>query len=190
MSKPKIAIILGSTRETRFGERPARWLHELAQARGDAEYRLVDLRDYPLPFFDAPKPPAAAPVEHPEARRLAAVVDASDGFVFITAEYNHSIPAVLKNAVDHLYTEWNRKPAAILAYGGVGGVRATEALRLITIELQMVPLRNAVNIARPEFGELRSGKDFSDFPALGQAAARMLDDLLWWTHALKTARAG
>lgn len=189
MSKPKIAIILGSTRQERFGERPARWLHELAQARGDAEYRLVDLRDHPLPFFDAPKPPAAAAVEHPEARRLAAIIGESEGFVFVTAEYNHSIPAVLKNAIDHLYTEWNRKPAAILAYGGVGGVRATEALRLITIELQMVPLRNAVNIARPEFGALRSGKDFADFPALAQSAGRMLDDLLWWTQALNAARA-
>jgi NAD(P)H-dependent FMN reductase len=190
MTRPKIAIILGSTRQARFGERPARWLLELATARGDAEYQLLDLRDYPLPFFDAPKPPAAAPVDHPEARRLAAAIGESDGFVFVTAEYNHSIPAVLKNAIDHLYTEWNRKPAAILAYGGVGGVRATEALRLITIELQMVPLRNAVNIGRPEFGELRGGKDFADFPALAQSATRMLDDLLWWTRALKAARAG
>ena len=190
MSRPRIAIILGSTRQNRFGERPARWLHELARGRGDAEYRLVDLRDHPLPFFDAPNSPSMAPVEHPEARRLAAIVGESDGFVFVTAEYNHSIPGVLKNAIDHVYTEWNRKPAAFLAYGGVGGARAVEALRLVTIELQMAPLRNAVTIGRPEFGELRSGKAFADFPALGQAAGRMLDDLLWWTHALNAARAG
>jgi NAD(P)H-dependent FMN reductase len=111
-----------------------------------------------------------------------------DGFVFVTPEYNHAIPGVLKNAIDHAYAEWNRKPAGFLAYGGVGGARAVEALRLILIELQMAPLRNAVHLGRPEFGELRGGKDFDDFPALGQAADRLLDDVLWWARALKAAR--
>lgn len=188
MSIPKIAIILGSTRQGRFGERPARWLHKLAEARGDAEYRLVDLRDHPLPFFDSPAPPAATPVDHPEARRFVATIGECDGFVFVTPEYNHSIPGVLKNAIDHAYAEWNRKPAAFLAYGGVGGVRAVQALRLVCIELQMVPLRDAVNIGRPEFGALRSGKDFAEFPVFAETAGRMLDGLLWWTLALKIAR--
>lgn len=190
MTMLRIAIILGSTRQGRFGEKPAHWIEGLARQRGDADYRLVDLRDHPLPFFDAPKPPAAAAVDHPGARRFAAIVGESDGFVFVTPEYNHSMPGVLKNAMDHVYTEWNRKPAAFLSYGGVGGARAVEALRLVCIELQMAPLRSNVAIGRPEFGELRSGKDFAEFPSLGQAAGRMLDDLQWWARTLKAARAG
>jgi NAD(P)H-dependent FMN reductase len=189
VAQPKIAIILGSTRRGRFGERPARWLHERAASRGDAAFSLLDLRDFALPFFESDKPPAAAAPDHPEARRWAALLGAQDGFVFVTPEYNHGIPGVLKNAIDHAYTEWNRKPAGFLAYGGVGGARAVQVLRLFLIELQMAPLRNAVHIGRPEFGELRGGKNFEDFPALGQAADRLLDDVLWWARALKAARA-
>jgi NAD(P)H-dependent FMN reductase len=187
MSALKITIIIGSTREGRFGERPARWLLERAASRDDATFALADLRDYPLPFFEG-RPPAAAAPEHPVARKWAALLGESDGFVFVTPEYNHAIPGVLKNAIDYAYTEWNRKPAGFLSYGGVGGARAVQALRLILIELQMAPLRNAVHIGRPDFGRLMKGEDFADFPQLAQAADRLLDDVVWWTRALKAAR--
>jgi NAD(P)H-dependent FMN reductase len=189
MARPRIAIILGTTRQGRFGERPARWLHELAAARGDAEYELVDLRDYKMPLFDEPKSPAAEPARHPEAVRFREAVDRSDGFVLVTAEYNHGPPASLKNALDHVYHEWGRKPVAFVSYGGVGGARAVQQLRLICVELQLAPLRNGVGIGRPDFGQLMQGKDFAEFPHLAKAAETMLDDLMWWTHALKTARA-
>jgi NAD(P)H-dependent FMN reductase len=188
MAGPRIAIIIGTTRQGRFGERPAHWLHDLAKARRDAEYELVDLRDYRMPLFDEARPVAAEPAKHPEAVRFREVVARSDGFVLVTAEYNHGPPASLKNAMDHVYAEWGRKPAAFVSYGGVGGARAVEQLRLVCVELQLAPLRNNVGIGRPEFGQLMQGKDFDDFPALAQAAGRMLDDLIWWTAALKAAR--
>jgi NAD(P)H-dependent FMN reductase len=188
MVRPRIAIIIGTTRQGRFGERPAAWLHGLAEARRDADYDLVDLRDYPMPLFDEPKSPAAEPANHPEAVRFREVVARSDGFVLVTAEYNHGIPASLKNAMDHVYAEWGRKPAAFVSYGGVGGARAVEQLRLVCVELQLAPLRNGVGIGRPDFGQLMQGKDFGEFPALAQAAGKMLDDLIWWTQALKAAR--
>src|SRR5437868_12266315 len=103
MANPKIGIIISTTREGRFGHRPAEWVHSIARTRGDADYEIVDLRDYPMPFFDAPVQPHFAPVEHPEVQRWAAKIAEFDGYVFVTAEYNHSIPAVLKNALDQIF---------------------------------------------------------------------------------------
>jgi len=123
------------------------------------------------------------------AQQWAAKMAEFDAYIFVTAEYNHSIPAVLKNALDYAYAEFNRKPAAFVGYGGVGAARAVEQLRLICVELQMAPLKHAVHIGMIEFlGIWRQGKDFADYPHLAQAAEVMLDDLLWWTNALKTAR--
>ncbi|MDB5451586.1 MAG: putative reductase [Caulobacteraceae bacterium] len=186
---PKIAIILGTTRQGRFADKPAQWILNLAQARTDARFELIDLRDWPLPFFDEPAPVARTPPKNEVAQRWSAKLDEFDGFLFVTAEYNHSIPAVLKNAIDYAYREFNRKPAAFVAYGGVGGARAVEQLRLIAVEMQLAPLRDAVHIGRAEFvGMLMEGKSFDDFPHLGATAQTMLSDLVWWTNALKVAR--
>src|SRR5687768_918688 len=103
MSIPKIGVVLSSTREGRFGSRPAQWILDIAGARRDAEFEAVDLRDYPIPFFDAPMSPRFKPVENEVARKWARKLAELDGYVFVTAEYNRSIPAVLKNALDHLY---------------------------------------------------------------------------------------
>lgn len=189
MNKPKIGIILSTTREARFADRPTRWVLDIAEARGDALYELVDLRDYPMPFFAAPMSPGYAPVDHEVTRRWAAKMAELDGYIFITAEYNHSITGVLKNALDHVYHEPRRKPAAFVGYGGVGGARAVEQLRLICIEMQMAPTRTAVHIGmEPMLGMLRDGKDFGDYDHLGAAVGPMLDELLWWTRVLKTGR--
>ena len=126
MTKPKIGILLSTTRQSRFADRPANWLLELAQGRDDADYELVDLRDYAIPFFDSPASPRFVPVEDAAALRFARRMAALDGVIFITAEYNHSMSAVLKNALDHLYDELARKPAAFVGYGAVGGARAVE----------------------------------------------------------------
>ncbi|MHA7776046.1 NADPH-dependent FMN reductase [Roseibium sp. M-1] len=189
MAVPKIAIIIGSTRDGRFGEKPAKWILELANARGDAAYEIVDIRDYPLPFFDEGVPPTYALPQNEVAQRFASKIAGFDSFIFITAEYNHGIPAVLKNALDHVYQAFNRKPAAFVGYGGVGAARAVEQLRLNLIELQIAPLRNAVHIGMVEFlGLLNQEKVFSDFPHLEASAKDMLDDLFWWTEALMVAR--
>lgn len=189
MATTKIGIIISTTREGRFGDRPTQWLLELATTRGGTVFEVVDLRDYPLPFFDEPASPAYVPPENAIARSFGSKIAEFDGYIFITAEYNHGIPAVLKNALDHVYSQFARKPVAFLGYGGVGAARAVEQLRLVAIELQAAPLRNAVHIGLAEFiGLLQQGKAFSDYPYLEQSANLMLDDLIWWTSALKAAR--
>ena len=112
------------------------------------------------------------------------------GFIIVTAEYNHGYPAVLKNALDYGYTEFNRKPVAFVGYGSVGAARSIEQLRLVAVELQMAPIRHGVYIGMVEFlGLLQQGKEFSDYPWLASSAETMIDELIWWTNALKTGRA-
>ena len=190
-ARPKIGIVISSTHEGRFGERPAKWIHGLAAKRGDFDAELIDLRDYPMPFFAEAVSPAYAPPSHEMARAWAAKVDSLDGFIFVAAEYNRGPTAVLKNALDHAYREFNRKPAAYVGYGGVGAARAIEQLRLINVELQMAPTRSGVHIAGGDFmGLWRGGKAFEEMPHLTQSAEAMLDELAWWTRALKAAREG
>ncbi|AKU95507.1 putative reductase [Labilithrix luteola] len=187
---PRIGIVLGSTREGRFADRPAEWLMNLAKARTDATFELVDLRDYPMPFFDEPRSPMIVPPKNEVALRWGRKVAELDAFIFVTPEYNHSISAVLKNALDYAYNEFNRKPATFVAYGNTGGARAVEQLRLILAELQVASLKHAVHIGYTEFfGMLMHGKTFADFPHLEQSAARMFDDLMWWTRTLRAGRA-
>lgn len=186
---PRIGIIIGSTREGRFGEKPAHWIYELARQRTDLSFELIDLRDHPLPFFNEAGAPAWGPVKNGAAQRWAAKLDTFDGLIVVTPEYNHGPSAVLKNAIDWAYKEFIRKPIAFVGYGGVGAARAVEQLRLVAVEMQMAPVRNAVHIGMVEFlGIWQQGKTFDDFPHLAQAANGMLDDLAWWTKALKTAR--
>jgi NAD(P)H-dependent FMN reductase len=189
-SKHKIGIIISTTRPNRLGDKPTEWLAELARERTDASFEVVDLRDYPLPFFEERMAPLFAPVQNPVAQRWAAKIAEFDGYVFVTAEYNHSITGVLKNALDHLYAEVQRKPATFVGYGGVGGARAVEHLRHILAEMQVATLKHAVHIGRSEMmGLLFEGKALTDYPHLAQAAGPMLDELLWWTTTLKAGRA-
>ncbi|MGV3575714.1 MAG: NADPH-dependent FMN reductase [Devosia sp.] len=188
-TKPRIGIVISTTRAARFADKPTNWLKSIAEARDDIEVEIVDLRDYPMPFFEAAMSPGYVPVDHPVAQAWAKTMAALDGYIFITAEYNHSISGVLKNALDHAYPEYSKKPAAFLGYGGVGGARAVQQLRLILAELQVATLKFAVHINANEMLPLmKDEKDFADFPYLGDAAKLMLDDLAWWAGALKTAR--
>jgi NAD(P)H-dependent FMN reductase len=189
MSKPHVGIVISTTREGRFGDKPAAWIRDLAAARGDLEVEIIDLRDYPMPFFDEPASPLYVPPKNEAARRWGQKVAELDGFIFVTAEYNRGVPAALKNALDYAYKEFNRKPAAYVGYGGVGGARAVEQLRLISVELQMAPTRSGVHIGGADFfGMLMQGKTFADMPHLEPTAVTMLDELTWWVHALKSAR--
>ena len=190
MSEPlRVGIILGSTRQGRFADRPAEWLLGIGGKLAGARFELVDLRDYPMPFFDEPKSPMRGPAQNEVAQRWARKVGDLDAFVFVTGEYNHSIPAVLKNALDYVYTEFNRKPAGFVGYGGAGGARGIEQLRLMLVELQVAPLRHAVHVSRDEYmGMVLHGKTFADFPSLEQTADAMLGDLLWWAETLRAGR--
>jgi NAD(P)H-dependent FMN reductase len=189
MSKPKIGIIISTTREARFADKPTAWIKAIADARGDLDTEIIDLRDYPLPFFDEVASPAYVPSKSPVAQAWQRKIAEMDGFIIVAAEYNRGPTGVLKNALDFAYTEYNRKPVAFVGYGGVGAARAIEQLRLIAIELQMAPTRTGVHIAGADFmGVWQQGKALSDLPHLEQGAIALLDELTWWTTALKTAR--
>jgi NAD(P)H-dependent FMN reductase len=189
MTKPRIGIIISTTREGRFGDKVADWIASLATTRTDLDFEIVDLRDYPLPFFEEQMSPRFAPIGTPEATRWAAKMAELDGYVFVTAEYNRSISAVLKNALDHIYFEPSRKPAAFVGYGVVGAARAVEQLRLMSIELSMVAMKSGVHInMEPLLGMLREGKDFADYPYLAPTVTTMLDELAWYARTLKAGR--
>lgn len=192
-AKPKIALIIGSTRAARFADVPAQWMLRQAQARDDLEVELLDLRDFNLPLFDEIASSAHVPSQSPEAVRWQQALERFDGFIFVVAEYNHSLTGALKNALDQAYSGWGRKPFTAIGYGGVGAARAIEHLRLIGIELHMVSTHAAVHIGGGDF--------FAIFPAVGNqpietieqnllpSAKTALDELAWWARATMTARA-
>jgi len=189
MSKLKIGIVISTTRATRFGHKPAEWVKTIAAERNDIAVEIVDLRDYPMPFFDEVASNAWVPTTNEVAQRWQKKVAEFDGFIFVTAEYNHGIPAVLKNALDYAYPEWNKKAAALVGYGAVGGSRAVEQLRLIAAELQLATIRTGVYIQGADFmAALKDGKDLKEITHLQQGVRDMFDQLAWWTAALKTAR--
>lgn len=190
MSKQKIAIVLSTTRTGRVADKVGAWLLDLLAAREDMEFELVDLRDYPLPFFDEPMSPLWAPPKGEGVQRWTKKIATFDGFVFVTAEYNHGIPAVLKNAIDYVAHELARKPAAYVGYGGVGAARAIEQLRLVNIEQHMAPLKSGVHIGGADAMDLIvHGKSLADKSHLVPSVSAMVDELGWWTGALKQARA-
>jgi len=188
-----ISVIVGSTRQNRFSEKPAQWILRYLKQRPGVDARLLDLRDYPMPFFDQPVSPATPgrePYENEVVRKWSAAIAESDGFVFVTPEYNYGPAAVLKNAIDWVYPEWNRKAAGFVSYGSAMGARSVQQLRETAIELQLAPVRSSVHIPVPTLWAHYQGGDVdAGLAALEGAAARLIDDLLWWTAALKTARA-
>jgi NAD(P)H-dependent FMN reductase len=189
MSKPRLAIVIGSVRPNRFADHPAQWITEIAKKRGDFEVELIDLKDYPMPLFNEKASPAFGPSENEVAQRWQKKMAEFDAYVFTAAEYNRGPTAALKNALDYAYTEWNQKPVSFVGYGGVGGARAIEQLRLNAIELQMAPIRNAVHIQMSVYlAVVKEGKSLSEFDFLQKGAKDMLDQLAWWTNALMAAR--
>ena len=192
--KPKIGIIIGSTRDTRFADKPANWILEKARERDDLLFELLDLREFDLPFFNEKASNLWVPSEDPNAIRWQKTLAGFDGYIFVTSEYNRSIPASLKNALDQAYVEWNFKPAAIVAYGSVGGARAAEHLRQIAIELQMVNVRAGVHIGGSEFMKVSPMGENQPMSAIeyaiDDAATTMLDQLAWWTLLTRSGREG
>src|ERR1700755_507818 len=187
-----ISVIVGSTREARFSEKPARWILRHLKKREGVDARLLDLRDFPMPFFDQPATPAMpgrSPYKNEVVQRWTAAVAQSDGFVFVTPEYNYGTSAVLKNAIDWVYPEWNRKTAAFVSYGSAMGVRSVQQLRETAIELQLAPIRSSVHIpVATLWAHYKGGDVDSGLGQLEASARALIDDLLWWTAALKAAR--
>jgi NAD(P)H-dependent FMN reductase len=187
----KLGLIVGSTRPNRFADTPVRWLVEGAAARADLRLEVLDLRDHRLPFFNEPASPAytGGVYTQPEAEAWRKRIGVLDAFIATVAEYNHGPTAVLKNAFDSAYLEWQRKPIGFVGYGGVGGARAIETLRGVVIELQMAPIKQEVNIGmEPYLGIVRDGRTLNDYEYLVQSREVMFDHLVWWGEALKAAR--
>jgi NAD(P)H-dependent FMN reductase len=150
---------------------------------------VVDLKDYPMPMFAEEMSPTYAPSKDPVAARWQRKMVEFDAYVFTAGEYNRGPTVVLKNALDYAYKEWGNKPVAFVGYGGVGGARAIEQLRLNAIELQMAPIRTAVHILFPTYlAVVKEGRKLGEFDYLNQNAKDMLHQLLWWANALKSAR--
>ncbi|MGW6441806.1 NADPH-dependent FMN reductase [Lentzea sp. NPDC055074] len=181
-----IGIIIGSTRPGRNGEQVARWVAEHATQRADATFELVDLKDFPLPHLDEPMPPAMGQYQHDHTKAWAAKIAEFDGFVMVTPEYNHSTSGVLKNAIDYLFAEWNNKAVGFVSYGGVGGARAVEHLRLVAGELKMADVRTSVSLSM--FTEFKNFSEFhpSDFQV--STLSTMFDELIAWSSALAPLR--
>jgi NAD(P)H-dependent FMN reductase len=182
----KIAVIIGSTRPGRNGEAVAKWVYDIAVQRGDAEYELVDLKDFDLPLLDESMPAAMGQYTQPHTKRWAEKIAEFDAFIFVTPEYNHSTSGALKNAIDFLYQEWTNKAAGFVGYGAAGGVRAVEHLRGVMGNLQVATVRDQ--------GALSLFTDFENMSVFKPAdlhepiLGNLLNQLVAWGEALKGLR--
>jgi NAD(P)H-dependent FMN reductase len=182
----KIGIITGSTRPNRRSPDVAKWVLEAARARNDAEYELVDIHEFELPLLDEPMPPSMGQYQKPHTKRWAAKIASLDAFVFVTPEYNHGIPAALKNAIDFLFAEWHHKAAGFVSYGGVGGARAVEQLRLVLAEVHVATVRAQVCLSiRSDFENFTT---FKPDPHHEKSVGTVLDQVVAWGGALKPLR--
>ena len=185
----RLAIIIGSTRPDRRGPQVADWVLRTAPWPAEVEVDLLDLLDFGLPLLDEPTPPSAAEqYTQAHTRRWAQAIEVADGFLFVTPEYNHGIPAALKNALDFLYREWNDKAAGFVSYGAAGGIRAVEQLRQVAGTLQLADVRAQVTLSLTD-----------DFDAEGrltprrfqhESLAQVVGQLVGWTKAMKALREG
>ncbi|WP_123040969.1 NADPH-dependent FMN reductase [Cohnella candidum] len=182
----RIAIIIGSTRPGRNGEAVAKWVHEIAAKRGDAEYELVDIAEYNLPLLDEPVPPSMGQYSKDHTKRWAEKIASFDGYVFVTPEYNHATSGALKNALDFIYAEWNNKAAGFVGYGSAGGSRAIENLRLIMGELQIADVRAQVGLSL--FTDFENFSVFKPDERHVSSVNGMLDQVVAWSGALKPLR--
>jgi NAD(P)H-dependent FMN reductase len=186
----RIGVILASVREVRRGEPFARWIHGLLSERPGVEVELLDLRDWPLPPYAHRDSPLVAEKGYAPGtleRRWGETLAALDGFVIVTPEYNHSFPGQLKNALDAVYAPWNHKPVTFVSYGGfAAGARAAEQLRLVAVELRMVPVRDEVNVKLAGYAADERG--YPADPAYVKKGKAAIDDLLWWARVAKDGR--
>lgn len=181
----KIGIILGSTKPGRNGEAVAKWVYDIAK-REDAQFELVDVKDFDLPLYDEPYPAMMVQYTKDHTKRWSEKIKEFDGFVFVTAEYNHSIPGALKNAIDYLNVEWKNKSAGFVSYGSAGGARAVEHLRLVAGELHMADVRNQVMLSL--FTDFENMSVFKPDPRHEDEVHAVIDQVIAWADALKPLR--
>ncbi|RBQ18307.1 NADPH-dependent FMN reductase [Spongiactinospora rosea] len=183
----RIGIILGSAREHRNSEQVAGWVLQYAELRDDATFDLIDLRDHPLPLFDEQFPPAMGRYQNEHTKRWASVIASYDGFIIVTPEYNHGIPAVLKNAIDFVFAEWANKAVGFVSYGVAGGARAVEHLRSIAGNLHLADVRQQV--ALNLFTEFEDMTVFKPGDHNLEPLETMIGQVVAWSAALAPLRA-
>ena len=186
MSQVRIGIIIGSTRPGRVGDQVAKWVYEQASQRDDAEFEIVDLADFALPHLDEAMPASRGQYANEHTRAWADKIASFDGYVFVTPEYNHSTSGALKNAIDFLYAEWNNKAVGFVSYGGAGGARAAEHLRLVAGELQMADVRQQVALSL--ITEFENFSVFKPGDYNVDALNTLLDQVIAWSTALAPLR--
>ncbi len=187
MSKPRLMIIIASTRPGRVGLPVAEWFRERAEAQGAFDIDLVDLATLNLPFMDEPKHPRLRQYAHQHTKDWSARVDAADAFVFVMPEYNYGFTAPLKNAIDYLHTEWAYKPVGLVSYGGVSaGTRAAQMIKQVVSTLKMVPVPESVSI--PFVAQFIKDGRVEPNETMQTAATAMLDELERWVTALRSLR--
>lgn len=192
----KVAVIIGTIREGRQTPRQAKWVMKTLEDMEDVQAELVDLKDYPLPLFSEPMSPRYNPERNPvpEAQKWVNKLAEFDAYVFVTPEYNHSVSGALKNAIDYVDWQLNRKPAAVVSHGTAGGARAEVALKEILSESRMVPMSTVPGVAMndlnkkiDEEGNLSEAEKANPYgPQTGLET--LLGELKWYSDALKTAR--
>jgi NAD(P)H-dependent FMN reductase len=188
-SSVNIAVILGSTRPNRHSEDVGRWLLDRATRRSDLTIEAIDLAQIDLPIYDEPHPPIMGAYTHQHTRDWAERIGPYDGYVFVTPEYNRSVPAVLKNAIDYLYAEWTNKAAGFVSYGAdAGGARAVEHLRCILGELHIADVRTMVPLSLTD--DFEQYTHFAPTEAAAAKADAMLAELTSWARAMRTVRHG
>jgi NAD(P)H-dependent FMN reductase len=187
MNVVRVAIVTGSTRPGRNNLAVAAWVYRVAQERKDAEFDLVDIADYDLPFLDEPMPPILGQYIHAHTKIWSEKIASFDAYVFVTPEYNHSTSGALKNAIDYLFREWQNKAAGFVSYGGQGnGVRAVEHLRLVMAELMVATVR--AQVALSLFTDFEGFRTFKPGPQRESEIHTLLDQVVAWGRALKTDR--
>lgn len=192
MITPKIAVLVGSTRDSRFADKPAHWLMKHLEARQEMDFELVDLRDFELPLFNELGSSLFVPSQDPNVIKWQEKIAEFDGYIALTTEYNHALPGAIKNALDQAYNEWVRKPMAAMGYGGLGAARAIEQLRNVSVALQMVPMRNSIHLGGSDFfavSPLGADGEIETIEAnLLPSLDAMVEELFWWAKATKAAR--
>ncbi|HMM32438.1 MAG TPA: NADPH-dependent FMN reductase [Clostridia bacterium] len=181
-----IGIIIGSTRPGRKAETVAKWVYEIAKTRSDVRFELVDIKDYNLPLLDELVPASMGGYQNEHTKVWSKKIGSFDGFVFVTPEYNHTIPAALKNAIDYLYEEWNDKAVGFVSYGAASGIRSVEHLRQISGFLRLADVQSQVGFSL--FTDFENMSEFKPHPRHEKETEEMLDDVIEWGGALKAMR--
>ena len=183
----KLTVVLASVRDGRAGEAIAQWFVTRAKEHGQFDIEIADLKELNLPIMNEPQHPRLKKYVHESSKRWSGIVGGSDAFVFVTPEYNYTMPPALVNALDTVYHEWTYKPVAFVSYGGVsGGIRSVQTAKLMVTGFKMMPMVEAVNI--PFYTQLMQDGAFKSNETHDKAVGPMLDELARWSEALKTLR--